>query len=242
MRNNNARNTNARDAAVRFWGNRCGESVKGFDATCCIMTDTVATDGHLILKLDVAECLDYTPNEHGRISTMDPNKAREVLTHYFTDMASAEAPAELFGHMKAAYGRFFGVGAMGRWMSFVADCPDCGMRIQDGAETEGAAGAFCMRFDARTVAKIFQRFTVKSLEFVAPTRKDRDDGFARFHVSYRGTAFTVSLLSYYRNEVSDEAGELAATWHADDVEDKLRRERAMKRAMGKAMRTVANAA
>lgn len=217
MGNNNARNTNARDAAVRFWGNKCEKRNKGLDATAVVFTDSTASDGHMIISRDAAQFRDYTPNPEGRISDCGPEKVREVLDHYLTDSADVEAPQELHGHMRAGHSRFFAIGAAGRWMSFVSNNCDVGMHIEDGAETAGARSAFCMRFDARVFAKIFQRFSVKSVEFVAPTKKGKQNGFARFHVSYRGEAFTVVLLCCYDNDLAYEAGELAARWHADDM-------------------------
>ena len=213
----NTKNTSAREAARRFWGQKCDTKVKGYWAECAIFTDSVATNGHLIISQDGAEFRDYTPNPEGRVSDSTPNRCRDVIDHYITEAATVSAPRYLYGHLSAEHARHFAVACRGRWMSYAAIDPGAGMYMPDGEvlDVDGVA-PFSMRFDSEYFSKIFKRFKVLSVEFVAPTNKEKTNGTARFSVLFKGASFTVVLLQCGAGTANEYAEDLVTDWDRHD--------------------------
>lgn len=210
--------TTTKDAATRFWGKNCEKGTEKNWATCVVFTDSIASDGHVILSHDKAEFRDYTPNSEGRISSCDPGKVRAVMDHYLTDFATCGAPRTFYGHFENAVTKNFSIAVNGRQMAIVAnDVLSNDFYMQDGATLDYIENLpWSMKFDSVEFQKFFKRFKVIDVQFVPPTNKEQSNGYARFKLVFKGENFTGVLLQCLKDGQNEDAENLAAAWATED--------------------------
>ena len=222
MKNTKKNTITVKDAAKFFWGKKEFETAlktehENTQSEICMLSDSFATNGSFMIYS--AGALEFEPVKNSRYCDLPREKINPVIMPYIDASACAKIPAALFGHLAAEHGKKIHLAAAGRWCSFVANDPDHGMHVEDGADMGEFfnLGGIKATFDGVEIAKIFKKFKVDGVEICHPSK---GSDFMRFYVTFKGAKFTAVLLKCYRDEYAadfeDEAAALVESWAAED--------------------------
>lgn len=222
MKNTKKNTITVKDAVKFFWGKKEFETAlktehENTQSEICMLSDSFATNGSFMIYS--AGALEFEPVKNSRYCDLPREQINPVIMPYINASACAKIPAALFGHLAAEHGKKIHLAAAGRWCSFVANDPDHGMHIQDGADMGEFfnLGGIKATFDGVEIAKIFKKFKVEGVEICRPSK---GSDVMRFYVTFKGAKFTAVLLKCYRDydaeEFEDEAAALVESWAAED--------------------------
>lgn len=222
MKNTKKNTITVKDAARSFWGKKEFETAlktehENKESEICMLSDSFATNGSFMIYS--AGTLEFESVKNSRYCDLPREQIKPVIMPYISASVCAKIPAALFGHLAAEHGKKIHFAAAGRWCSFVANDPDHGMHIEDGADMGDFfnLGGIKATFDGVEIAKIFKKFKVEGVEICRPSK---GSDFMRFYVTFKGAKFTAVLLKCYRDEYAadfeDEAAALVESWAAED--------------------------
>lgn len=222
MKNTTNKNTTVKDAARHFWGKTQFEyatnnKLEKVESDICMLSESYATDGSFMIY--GAGELEFEPVKNSRYRDLPREQIEPVIMPYLNANVCAKVPGSLFGHLAAGHSKMVFLAAAGRWCSFVANCADSSLHVQDGADMGDFfnLGGIKATFSGVEIAKIFKKFKVEGVEICRPSK---GSDFMRFYFTFKGVKFTAILLKCYRDDYSadyeDEAETLVNEWAAED--------------------------